>query len=340
MKLFKVLIIVFTLASACMALQSARVGDVAVSVLCDGNWLDMKNMSHPGKTFMDWTFKNVYDMQIITGREYALRVENTSPYHIGVYVYVDGINTIGREKSKGTWWFLSPYQSFDLAGWQIDDEYRSNFKFVELGSPSGQGGGYPGWIFVAQYRVDMPEPVTYREQSNHNRPAADSKDVYEAQAEVEAAPAPSVTTMSKAKGESFSRGGAETGAGSVEDHHVTHVNYELKRMPQGLLAIKYGVGDKPKPIAQKPCDKYLGIEGQGNVNDGIFVSKVIPNSPAAQAKIKKGDVIRFFEGKRVRTIDELRAYIAKTNAGQRVTLEIVSMYDGRIYDVTAYIGCR
>ncbi|HEY1581761.1 MAG TPA: trypsin-like peptidase domain-containing protein, partial [Chthoniobacterales bacterium] len=64
---------------------------------------------------------------------------------------------------------------------------------------------------------------------------------------------------------------------------------------------------------------YLGIEttafqpGQPNSGNGsgVPVVAVLPNSPAAQAKIQRGDVIEKFDGREVRNITELRRLVSQ-----------------------------
>ena len=201
----------------------------------------------------------------------------------------------------------------------------SNFEFVDIGAPSGQGGKYPGWIFIAQYRVRQPRPKIRRYGYDYN----------EFYLEEEMAAPPSAESRAKAFVPST---GAETGAGRVVQHPVEEVERELESEPTGLAAIFYS---KELPRTEKPsCSPWLGIEALSNIDDGVYVSYVYPNSPAAMAGLERGDVILSFDGIRVRYLNELQDLIANCYGGQRVYLEVKNVRDGRIYDVTAYIGCR
>lgn len=75
---------------------------------------------------------------------------------------------------------------------------------------------------------------------------------------------------------------------------------------------------------------YLGIQtrgvqpGQNNPdNEGVIVEEVMPGSPAAQAQLQPGDVIRKFDGHEVKNIHGLRNMLAQTELNKNVELEIV-----------------
>ena len=75
---------------------------------------------------------------------------------------------------------------------------------------------------------------------------------------------------------------------------------------------------------------YLGIQtralqpGQsGAETEGVTVEQVVPGSPAAQAKLQRGDVIRKFNGREVKNINALRSMVAQTELNKDVELEIV-----------------
>jgi len=75
---------------------------------------------------------------------------------------------------------------------------------------------------------------------------------------------------------------------------------------------------------------YLGIQtrglqpGQGNAgSEGVIVEEVMPGSPAAQARLQPGDVIRKFNGRDVKNIYALRSVLAQAELNKNVELEIV-----------------
>src|SRR5881296_728374 len=75
---------------------------------------------------------------------------------------------------------------------------------------------------------------------------------------------------------------------------------------------------------------YLGIQMralQPDVTnaetDGVPVAGVMPGSPAAQAGVQPGDVIRKFDGRDVKNFSALRTLVAQTQLNKQVELEIV-----------------
>src|SRR5213082_1124002 len=87
---------------------------------------------------------------------------------------------------------------------------------------------------------------------------------------------------------------------------------------------------------------YLGIQtralqpGQTSAEDeGVIVDQIVPGSPAVQAKLQRGDVIRKFNGRDVKNINALRSMVAQTELNKNVELEIIR--DGKPLNVTAQV---
>ncbi len=87
---------------------------------------------------------------------------------------------------------------------------------------------------------------------------------------------------------------------------------------------------------------YLGIQtralqpGESSTEtDGVIVDEVVPGSPAAQAQLQRGDVIRKFNGREVKNIGALRSIVAQTDLNKNVELEIAR--DGKPLKVTTQI---
>ncbi|MGH7981748.1 MAG: Do family serine endopeptidase [Candidatus Udaeobacter sp.] len=76
---------------------------------------------------------------------------------------------------------------------------------------------------------------------------------------------------------------------------------------------------------------YLGIvsralqsdQQSATDNEGVVIDQIMPASPAAQAQLQPGDVIRKFNGRDVKTIGMLRNMVAQTELNKNVELEIV-----------------
>ncbi|HEX3620428.1 MAG TPA: trypsin-like peptidase domain-containing protein [Candidatus Udaeobacter sp.] len=87
---------------------------------------------------------------------------------------------------------------------------------------------------------------------------------------------------------------------------------------------------------------YLGIvsralqSAQGRTdNEGVVVDQVMPGSPAAQAKLQPGDVVRKFNGRDVQNITTLRKMVGQTELDKNVELEVLR--DGKPLNVTTQI---
>ena len=75
---------------------------------------------------------------------------------------------------------------------------------------------------------------------------------------------------------------------------------------------------------------YLGIQmrvaQQGQVipsADGVIVDEIVQGSPAEDAHIQKGDVIRKFDGHEVKSFTDLRRLVSQADLNKKVELEIV-----------------
>jgi serine protease Do len=87
---------------------------------------------------------------------------------------------------------------------------------------------------------------------------------------------------------------------------------------------------------------YLGIQMRalqpgedGTETEGVTVAEVVPGSPAAQAGVQPGDVIRKFDGRDVNNFNALRSLVAQTQLNKQVQLEIVR--NGKPVKVTTQI---
>ena len=88
---------------------------------------------------------------------------------------------------------------------------------------------------------------------------------------------------------------------------------------------------------------YLGIvsrasqpeQQNGADNEGVVIDQVMRGSPAAQAQLQPGDLIRKFNGRDVKNIVALRNMVGQTELNKNVELEIVR--DGKPLKVTTQI---
>ena len=64
--------------------------------------------------------------------------------------------------------------------------------------------------------------------------------------------------------------------------------------------------------------------GQVDARDGsgVVVAAVVPNSPAAEAQIQRGDIIQKFDGHEVRNIAELRRLVSQVELDKKVDVQV------------------
>lgn len=88
---------------------------------------------------------------------------------------------------------------------------------------------------------------------------------------------------------------------------------------------------------------YLGIQTRtlpnGEIDDketdGVVVEDVVPGSPAAEAQLQRGDVIRRFDGKEVKSFPALRSLVSQVELNKKIELEVVR--NGKLMTVATEI---
>ncbi len=86
---------------------------------------------------------------------------------------------------------------------------------------------------------------------------------------------------------------------------------------------------------------YLGIQarapqpGQTNSEEGVVVDEVVPGSPAQEAQLQKGDIIRKFDHHDVKKFSELRSLVSQVELDKKVEVDVLR--DGKPTKLTAQI---
>jgi len=88
-------------------------------------------------------------------------------------------------------------------------------------------------------------------------------------------------------------------------------------------------------IALYTVDQWLALRYDLAVNEGVFVTEVVADSPAAEAGIRAGDIITEFDSEEITTADELIQAIHSSQIGQEV--EIVFWRDDGQYTTYAIL---
>ncbi|HSJ01184.1 MAG: S1C family serine protease [Verrucomicrobium sp.] len=90
-----------------------------------------------------------------------------------------------------------------------------------------------------------------------------------------------------------------------------------------------GIQVNPEPV---------GVDSALGTTLGAMIETVTPNSPAATAGVKEGDVIMQFGNRRFASVDELMLMIARAKPGEEIPMVLVR--NGSILKLTARIGPR
>ena len=109
----------------------------------------------------------------------------------------------------------------------------------------------------------------------------------------------------------ISRSGGSQGLGFAIPSNTVRMALE-SLLKQGRIIRGYlGIQTRNLPGADRPSP------------DGVTVDDVVPGSPAANAQLQPGDVIKKFNGREVRSFPELRSLVSQVELNKKVDLEVV-----------------
>lgn len=114
----------------------------------------------------------------------------------------------------------------------------------------------------------------------------------------------------------FSRSGGSTGIGFA-------VPANMARQVMGALINQGKVTRGWLGVSIQDLDPALARNLGLDSTDGVLVSDIIPDTPAARAGVRSGDVIIRFDGKSIGDAHVLRNVVAATPVGKRVFIEVV-----------------
>ena len=95
-------------------------------------------------------------------------------------------------------------------------------------------------------------------------------------------------------------------------------------------------------------DSYAKIQRRGGFlgvkriphSKGIQITGIVENSPAAQSKLRAGDVISRIDGKKVESLNSFRTLINGHGPGDKVLLDILKRWEGGTKKVEVILGNR
>ena len=212
------------LAALAVAVALPALGEV--TILVSGS--PVRQYDHRGSVYIE----------ALRGRDFTIRLTNPTPHRVAVALSVDGLNTIDA-KHTTAWnaskWVLEPYETADIAGWQISDRTARRFFFT------GERNSY-GAALGRTENLGVIEAVFYRERRHHfDEYSRREKYGTEAPppASAERQQAPSAGALSQPKDGELSDDYAATGMGGRTRHEVERVSIDLDPHPISTIAIRY-----------------------------------------------------------------------------------------------------
>lgn len=160
-------------------------------------------------------------IEALRGREYSLRLINPTPHRVAVALSVDGLNTIDAQHTDG-WgaakWVLDPYETAEIAGWQVSDSTARKFFFT------GERNSY-GAALGQTENLGVIEAIFYRE-----RPRAVERGILGGAPDREEA-----AGAESKKSDDY----AATGMGGRTQHDVVTVDIDLDPRPIASARLRY-----------------------------------------------------------------------------------------------------
>jgi serine protease Do len=114
----------------------------------------------------------------------------------------------------------------------------------------------------------------------------------------------------------ISGGGFNIGIGFATP--IQLVKSIIKQLKDNKKVVRGWLGVLIQPVSEDVASAMKLNEAKG-----ALVADVIPNSPAAKAGFRRGDVILTYDGKPVQENDDLPLMVAETKLGSKVNLEII-----------------
>lgn len=207
-------------------------GSYTLEVLVDG--VPIEEFAARGTTYVE----------ALAGREYSIRLTNTTARRIAVALAVDGLNTIDAKTTTSgdaSKWILGPYDSITVDGWQTGQATARRFFFTSEEQSYGAWLGKTsnlGIISAAVFRERNPEPAPiYRPREQRSSKSGGAR------MDAAGAPAPpSAPQKLEGLGESSDELAA-TGIGRELDHRVQRVSFDAETSPSAVLELRYEYRD-------------------------------------------------------------------------------------------------
>jgi serine protease Do len=127
----------------------------------------------------------------------------------------------------------------------------------------------------------------------------------------------------------LSRSGGNQGIGFAVP--INLARYVMERLVADGKVTRGYLGVMIQPVTPELAREFKLADSQG-----ALIGEVTPDSPAAEAGLKEGDVVTEFNGKKIADSRQLRLLVAQTPPGSRASLKIIR--NGREQTLTVKLG--
>ncbi len=221
----------FTLALALAPpLSAGRREGFELGVIVDG--CEAPEYGHAGMLYIE----------ALRGRNFSLRVSNSTSERAAVALSVDGLNVVDAKRTsalEATKWILDPGQSIDIPGWQVSGEISRKFFFTETGR------SYAKWLGDTR-NVGTIEAVFFREKRRWPQPLSgvdgtpetDLRQLRESSPSESPRAAGATGKTSPSRAEESDRMAA-TGIGERTRFPVSWIDFDEEPNPAARIALRY-----------------------------------------------------------------------------------------------------
>ena len=191
------------------------------------------------------TARGAVYVEALKGRDYSLRLSNSTGSRVAVALSVDGLNTIDAKHTSSRdarKWVLAPYETVVIPGWQVNNLVSRKFVFTGERASYGAALGKTedlGIIEAVFFREKLPTRVrgwTERQEDRKISMNEGEKDDRSGASKGEAQPnAPQSPVLSKTLSDEY----AATGMGHRTNFGIEHVDIDIENDPAAIVRLRY-----------------------------------------------------------------------------------------------------
>ena len=256
---------------------------------------------------------------------------NEEGYILTNYHVIEGAQEVSVTLSDGTEAkakVINYDQNQDVAMIKISDENVKVPAVVELGDSDALRPGEEVLAIGTPLSKDFNQTVTSGIISAVSRSVQTSSNVTLNLLQTDAAinPGNSGGPLVNTKGEVIGINTAKISADAVEGIGFSIPINDIKDRIESLSKPILNLGISIREVTEDLAKQY-------KMEEGLYIVNVTEFSPAEKAGLKGGDVIVKFDGKRIKTFDELKEIRDTKNEGDIVSVEVIRDGENKTFNV-------